>query len=167
MIYFPGTIIQWTQCYMGIYTYCWLCTLTLTLCMIVPWSCDGVVFLASTHLATSSLLPCPDSTVAHRPPLGAPVPPPPKWRPSPRVRAHSLSRVQNKSETKTRGKKTSIWVHIVRRFAGSLVECAGCMIFLPCCMYTHTSGPPCQDYIFVSIFFTFCDKISKIHTTAV
>ncbi len=68
---------------MGIYTYCWPCTLTLTLCMIVPWSRDGVVFLASTHLVTSSHLPCPDSTDAHRPPLGAQVPPPPKWRPFP------------------------------------------------------------------------------------
>jgi hypothetical protein len=50
--------------------------------MVVPSSRDGVVFLASKHLVASFHLPCPDSTVLTAP-LGAPVPPPPKWRPFP------------------------------------------------------------------------------------
>ncbi len=51
--------------------------------MHVDRSHDGVVFLASTHLVTSSHLPCLDSTDAYWPPMGAPVPPPLKWRPFP------------------------------------------------------------------------------------
>jgi hypothetical protein len=80
---------------MGIYTCCWPCTLTLTMCMVVLWSRDGVVFLASKHLVTSSHLPCPDSTDAHWPPLGARVPHPYNGIPSYRIRAHSPFRVQN------------------------------------------------------------------------
>ncbi len=65
------------------YISCSLCTLTLTLCIIASWSRDGVVFFVSSHLVTSSRLPCPSSTNAHWPQLGAPVPPPPKWHPLP------------------------------------------------------------------------------------
>jgi hypothetical protein len=60
----------------GIYTCCWPCTLTLTLCMVASWSRDGAVFLTSCHLIMSSRLPCPSSTDAHWPLLGAPFPPP-------------------------------------------------------------------------------------------
>jgi hypothetical protein len=88
MVLAPNDLFSWNNNIMntmhkGIYTYCWLCTLTLTLCMIVSKSRDEVVFLASTHLVTSSHLPFLDSTDAHWPPLGAMVPPPPKWHPFP------------------------------------------------------------------------------------
>jgi hypothetical protein len=80
---------------MDIYTIADRCTMTLTLCMIIPWSRDGVVFLAFGHFAMSSHLPCPGSTDAHCPPLGARGPRPQRGVPSPRVHTHSLSRVQN------------------------------------------------------------------------
>jgi hypothetical protein len=44
----------------------------------------------------SSLLPCPDLTDAHYPPLGAGAPYPQNGVPSPRIRAYSLPMVQNK-----------------------------------------------------------------------
>jgi hypothetical protein len=55
--------------------------MTLTLCITVPRSRDGAVILVLCHLATSSLLPCPDPTDAQYPPLGAQGPLPPRWRP--------------------------------------------------------------------------------------
>ncbi len=70
----------------------------LTLCMLAFWSYEGVVFLVllpSPHLITSFHLPCLGSTDAYCPRLGDPVPLPPKCRPFHRVRAHSLTGVQN------------------------------------------------------------------------
>jgi hypothetical protein len=71
------------------------CTMTLTLCMIISWSRDGAIFFVLSHFAMSSLLPCPDSTDAHHPPLGARGLLPQKWRPLPRICAYSLPIVQN------------------------------------------------------------------------
>ncbi len=57
----------------------------LTLCMIASRSHEGIVFFESSHLVTSPHLPCPGSTDAHWPQLGALVPLLPKWRPFPQV----------------------------------------------------------------------------------
>ncbi len=46
----------------------------LTLCMLAFWSHEGVVFLPSSHLITSSRLPWLGSTDAHWPPTGGPGP---------------------------------------------------------------------------------------------
>ncbi len=51
--------------------------------MLAFWSHEGVVFLLSPHLITSSRLPCLGSTDTHWPHLGGPVPSPPKWWPFP------------------------------------------------------------------------------------
>ncbi len=69
----------------------------LTLCMIAFWSHEGVVFFPPSHLITSFHITCLGSTDAHWPHLGAPDPSPPNGGPSDRVRAHSLTRVQNSS----------------------------------------------------------------------
>jgi hypothetical protein len=64
--------------------YCWPMHNILILCIVVPWSRGGVIFLAFRHLAMSSHLPCPDSTDALCSPLGARPPSPlPIWRPFP------------------------------------------------------------------------------------
>ncbi len=47
-----------------------------------PWWGRLLCSFPSCHV-TSSCLPCPNSTDAHWPQLGAPVPPPPKWHPLP------------------------------------------------------------------------------------
>ncbi len=91
MVLAPNDLFSWNNNTMStmllrIFTHyisCRLCTLTLTLCIIASWSRDEVVVFASWHLVMSSRLPCPNSTDAHWPQLGAPVPPPPKWRPLP------------------------------------------------------------------------------------
>jgi hypothetical protein len=92
---------------MDIYTIADGCTMTLTLCMIVPSSRDGVIFLAFGHFAMSSHLRCPDSTDAHCPLLGAQGPRPQRGVPSPRVRAHFLSRVQNSTNVQQSGMDTN------------------------------------------------------------
>ncbi len=51
--------------------------------MLAFWSHEGVVFLPSPHLITSSRYPCLGWTDAHWPHLGGPVPSPLKWRPFP------------------------------------------------------------------------------------
>jgi hypothetical protein len=80
---------------MDIYTNADRCTMTLTLCMTVPWSRDGVIFFVLRLLLC--LLSSPVQTqltlvVSHWGP-GAPCPQ--SGVPFSRVRAHSLSRVQN------------------------------------------------------------------------
>ncbi len=67
----------------------------LTLCMLVFWSHEGVVFLPSPNLITSFHLPCLGSTDVHCPRLGDPVPLLQSGVPFHRVRAHSLTGVQN------------------------------------------------------------------------
>jgi hypothetical protein len=51
--------------------------------MLAFWSHEGVVFLPSSHLVTSSPFPYLGSTDVHWPRLGAPVPLLPRWRPFP------------------------------------------------------------------------------------
>ncbi len=51
--------------------------------MLAFWSHEGVVFLPSSHLVTSSRLPYLGSTDTHWPCLGAPFPLLPRWRPFP------------------------------------------------------------------------------------
>jgi hypothetical protein len=86
MIYFPETI-DTISTVSPIYlhnTFFLSCARELTLCMLAPWSHEGVVFLdllPSSHSVTSFLFPCLGSTDALCPRLGDPVPPPPKWRP--------------------------------------------------------------------------------------
>jgi hypothetical protein len=77
MIYFPETIIQWTQCYVaGHARWHLLCA----------WSfLEAVMGSSSLFLnILSCLLTSPVWTqLMLTVPLGAPVPPPPKWRPFP------------------------------------------------------------------------------------
>jgi hypothetical protein len=68
---------------------------TLTLCITISWSREGVVFFVLGHLAMSFLLPCPESTDAHCPFLGVLGPYPQSGVPFPRIHAHSLPMVQN------------------------------------------------------------------------
>ncbi len=93
MVIAPNYLFSWNNKYnkynvtKDIYTLSsWSYARKLTLCMLVFWSHEGVVFLdflPSPHLVTSFLLPCLGSTDAHCPRLGDPVPLPPKWRPFP------------------------------------------------------------------------------------
>jgi hypothetical protein len=86
MIYFPETIVT-INTVSPIYlhnTFFLSYARELTLCMLAPWSREGVVFLdllPSSHSVTSFLFPCLGSTDALCPRLGDPVPPLPKWRP--------------------------------------------------------------------------------------
>jgi hypothetical protein len=72
------------------------CTMTLTLCMIVPWSHDGVVFLALRHFLRLLSSPVRTQLMLIVPCWGPWSPHPQSGVPSPRVHTYSPPRVRNK-----------------------------------------------------------------------
>ncbi len=74
-------ILQWEYIMYLHYATYYTMQATLTLCITISWSREGAVFFVLGHLATASLLPCPESTDAHCLFLGVRGPLSPKWRP--------------------------------------------------------------------------------------
>jgi hypothetical protein len=84
MVLAPNDLFSWNNNTMkhnamtDIYTTADRCTLTLTLCMIVPWSRDGVVFFASRHFCYVFTSPLSGLNWISLAPTGGPGPPSPK-----------------------------------------------------------------------------------------
>ncbi len=102
MVLAPNDLFSWNNntmnynAYDGYLHYCWSMhddTYSVHDRSLKPWLGRLPCF---RHFVMSSHLPCPGSTDAHCLPLGARAPRPQSGVPSPRVRAHSLFRVQNR-----------------------------------------------------------------------